>query len=215
MKLRILDDIVEAVGAVHRLSRVIGRHDSDLAKQMRRAVTSVGLNAGEGLYASGANRTLRLESAMNSGREVILALRIAGGPAIWKPRSSLARSRRSIASSPPCTSSLVDRGEKSPPQSEQGRWFRLPAARSASCARRRPESRARPERRAHGSDRPVAHRRLTHAGRSEEITPWRELDSYLSAPRSNVAQSSGRDDAPSGRADGIATIVAQSSAGLG
>jgi four helix bundle protein len=78
MKLRILDDIVEAVGAVHRICRVIARHDPDLAKQLRRAVNSVGLNAGEGLSAAGANRTVRLESAMNSGREVVLGLRIAG-----------------------------------------------------------------------------------------------------------------------------------------
>jgi four helix bundle protein len=78
MKLRIVDDIVETVGTIHRLSRIIARQDGDLAKQMRRAITSVGLNSGEGLYATGGNRTVRIESAMTSGREVILALRIAG-----------------------------------------------------------------------------------------------------------------------------------------
>jgi len=77
MKLVILDHIVETVGAVHRLCRVIARRDPDLAKQMMRAANSVGLNAGEGLLAVGGNRTTRLESAMNSGREVILGLRIA------------------------------------------------------------------------------------------------------------------------------------------
>ena len=78
MKLLILDDIVETVGSVHRLCRVISRHDPDLAKQMRRAINSVGLNSGEGLFAAGGNRTVRIESAMTSGREVILGLRIAG-----------------------------------------------------------------------------------------------------------------------------------------
>jgi len=78
MQLRIVDDIVQTVGTIHRLCRVIARHDPDLSKQMKRAINSVGLNAGEGLYARGGNRTVRIESAMNSGREVILGLRIAG-----------------------------------------------------------------------------------------------------------------------------------------
>jgi four helix bundle protein len=76
--LRILDQIVETVGSVHDQCRVIARQDPDLSKQIRRAVSSVGLNAGEGLYARGGNRTVRLESAMASGREVIMGLRIAG-----------------------------------------------------------------------------------------------------------------------------------------
>ena len=49
MKLRILDDILTTVGAIHRLCRIVARQDADLAKQMRRAMNSVGLNAGEGL----------------------------------------------------------------------------------------------------------------------------------------------------------------------
>jgi four helix bundle protein len=52
--------------------------DPDLSKQIKRAVNSVGLNAGEGLSARGGNRTVRIESAMSSAREVILGLRIAG-----------------------------------------------------------------------------------------------------------------------------------------
>ena len=78
MQLRILDDIVQTVGIIHRLCRVIARHDPDLSKQMKRAINSVGLNSGEGLSARGGNRTVRIESAMTSGREVILGLRIAG-----------------------------------------------------------------------------------------------------------------------------------------
>lgn len=78
MQLRIADDIVQTVGTLHQLSRVIARQDPDLSKQLRRALNSIGLNAGEGLAARGGNRTVRLESAMASGREVIMALRIAG-----------------------------------------------------------------------------------------------------------------------------------------
>ena len=78
MQLRILDDIVHAVGTIHGICRVIARHDPDLARQIKRAINSVALNSGEGLFARGGNRTVRIESAMNSGREVILGLRIAG-----------------------------------------------------------------------------------------------------------------------------------------
>jgi four helix bundle protein len=77
MKLRIVDDIIVMVGRVHRLAKVIARQDSDLAKQMRRSSSSVGLNAGEGLSGRDGNRTARLENAMCSGRETIMALRIA------------------------------------------------------------------------------------------------------------------------------------------
>ncbi len=78
MSLRILDDIVRTTGIIHRLCLVIGRRDSDLSRQIRRAVNSLGLNAGEGISARAGNRTVRIESAMTSGREVILGLRIAG-----------------------------------------------------------------------------------------------------------------------------------------
>ena len=39
---------------------------------------AVGLNAAEGLCGQKGNRTARLESAMCSGRETIMALRISG-----------------------------------------------------------------------------------------------------------------------------------------
>ncbi len=78
MQLRIVDDIIQTIGTIHGLCRVIGRQDADLSKQIRRAINSLGLNSGEGLSARGGNRTVRLESAMASGREVIFGLRIAG-----------------------------------------------------------------------------------------------------------------------------------------
>lgn len=78
MQLRILDDIIDTVGRVHRLCRLVARHDPGLSRQMREAVNSVGLNAGEGLWARAGNRTSRLETAINSGRETIVGLRISG-----------------------------------------------------------------------------------------------------------------------------------------
>jgi four helix bundle protein len=86
MQLRIVDDIVLTVGTVHQLCRIIARQDPDLGKQMKRAVNSVGLNAGEGLSARGGNRTVRIESAMASGREVIMGLRIAGAAGYLNPQ---------------------------------------------------------------------------------------------------------------------------------
>ena len=55
MSLRILDDIVQTVGIVHRLCLVIARRDPDLSRQMKRAINSVGLDAGEGLSARAGN----------------------------------------------------------------------------------------------------------------------------------------------------------------
>jgi hypothetical protein len=45
---------------------------------MKSAASSLGLNAGEGLYGPAGKRTSQLDIAMCSGREVIMALRIAG-----------------------------------------------------------------------------------------------------------------------------------------
>lgn len=44
MRLRIYDKSLEMVRSVVRLSRIVQEHDSDLARQMRRACTSVPLN---------------------------------------------------------------------------------------------------------------------------------------------------------------------------
>lgn len=78
MRLLIVDEMVVMVGRVHKLAKIVARQDADLAKQMKRSSASVGLNAAEGLYGRGGNRTVRLESAMCSGRETMIALRIAG-----------------------------------------------------------------------------------------------------------------------------------------
>jgi four helix bundle protein len=85
MQLRIVDDIVQTTGTIHGLCRVIARRDPDLSKQMKRAINCVGLNSGEGLSARGGNRTVRLESAVASGREVIIGLRIAGAAGYLAP----------------------------------------------------------------------------------------------------------------------------------
>ena len=54
--------------------------------ELREASSSVGLNAGEGLYARGGNRTKSLETAMNSGRETMVGLRISGAAGYLGPK---------------------------------------------------------------------------------------------------------------------------------
>jgi four helix bundle protein len=88
--LRVLDDIVDTIASVHRLCRSVARHDADLSRQIKRAINSLGLNVGEGLSARAGNRTVRLESAMTSGREAIFGLRIAGAAA-YLDSSTVAR----------------------------------------------------------------------------------------------------------------------------
>lgn len=84
-KLRILDDVVAMVGRVDRLARVIARGNRELADQLRRASISVGLNAAEGMHARGKKRLAQLDIAMGSGRESIMALRLAGALGLLEP----------------------------------------------------------------------------------------------------------------------------------
>ena len=76
--MKILDSLVEVVRLVHGLAERVARHDRDLAQQMRRASTSSALNASEGVYAKAGKRRSRLEDAVNSARETMMALKLAG-----------------------------------------------------------------------------------------------------------------------------------------
>ncbi|MEM1033772.1 MAG: four helix bundle protein, partial [Myxococcota bacterium] len=53
------------------------RQDRELSNQLRRAAMSAGLNAAEGVQARGRKRGAMLDIAMASGREAIMALRLA------------------------------------------------------------------------------------------------------------------------------------------
>jgi four helix bundle protein len=76
--MKILDSLVEMVQLVHGLARKVARHDRDLAQQMKRSSSSAALNGSEGLFARAGKRTSRLEDAVNSARETVMALRLAG-----------------------------------------------------------------------------------------------------------------------------------------
>ena len=68
---------LEVARDVARLMPAISRADSDLARQLRRAVTSVPLNLGEGMCSRGRLRQARYHSALGSCREVLSCLEVA------------------------------------------------------------------------------------------------------------------------------------------
>ena len=75
--MKILDTTVDMVQRIHKLAGNVARHDRDLASQMKRSSTSVALNCSEGIWSKAGKRRSRLEDALNSARETVMALRIA------------------------------------------------------------------------------------------------------------------------------------------
>ena len=59
------------------LTERISRRDPDLARQLRRALTSIPLNINEGMYSGGKNRGARLTNAMASAKECVACLEVA------------------------------------------------------------------------------------------------------------------------------------------
>jgi four helix bundle protein len=75
--LRIHDDMLEAIVAMRPMIASIERSDSDLARQLRRAASSVVLNLAEGSGSFGRVRTVRYRTALGSARESFACLRTA------------------------------------------------------------------------------------------------------------------------------------------
>ena len=74
--MKIYDIALELVRSIMRLVRIVAEHDPDLARQMKRAVTSVPLNMQEGLYSLGGNRVARFHNSMGSARELMSCLHV-------------------------------------------------------------------------------------------------------------------------------------------
>ena len=91
--MKTLDSLVGLVRVVHGLAGKVARHDRDLAQQMRRASTSAALNASEGLHAKAGKRRSRLEDAINSARETLMALRLAEACAYLPAAEAVAAGR--------------------------------------------------------------------------------------------------------------------------
>ena len=77
MGLRIYDDVIVLTREMRGLLASIGKHDPDLARQTRRALTSIALNVAEGNYQRAGNQRLRFQTAMGSADEVRACLEIS------------------------------------------------------------------------------------------------------------------------------------------
>ena len=77
MALRIYSVAIEMVRELRPLMEKIKTRDSNLAEQMRRAVTSIPLNLQEGAYSPGGNVRARVHTALGSAAEVRACLDVA------------------------------------------------------------------------------------------------------------------------------------------
>jgi four helix bundle protein len=75
--LRIYDDMLDAVRTMRGALAAIEKRDPDLARQLRRAASSVVLNLAEGSGSFGRVRTVRYRTALGSARETLACLRVA------------------------------------------------------------------------------------------------------------------------------------------
>ena len=75
--LKIYDDMVDTVRSMRGMIAAIEKRDSDLARQLRRAASSVVLNVAEGSGSFGGMRTARYRTALGSARETLACLRVA------------------------------------------------------------------------------------------------------------------------------------------
>ena len=75
--LRIHDDMLQAIADMRPVLSAIQRRDIDLARQLRRAASSVALNIAEGSGSAGGVRTQRYKTALGSARETMSCLQVA------------------------------------------------------------------------------------------------------------------------------------------
>jgi four helix bundle protein len=74
--LKIYDDMLETLRAMRGAIEAIDKRDPDLARQLRRAASSVVLNVAEGSGSFGRMRTARYRTALGSARETLACLRV-------------------------------------------------------------------------------------------------------------------------------------------
>jgi len=77
MTLRIQGEAIELVRRTRAVVEAIGKHDKDLERQVRRAMTSVVLNGREGERQGRGKGRQRFEDAMGSADEVKGGLEVA------------------------------------------------------------------------------------------------------------------------------------------
>ena len=77
MTLRIMNTAIELVRGMRGTIDCVAQQDADLARQMRRALTSIPLNIAEGERRWNGHGRQRFETAMGSANEVAACLRVA------------------------------------------------------------------------------------------------------------------------------------------
>ncbi len=75
--LKIYDVSLSVISRLKPVIGVIERRDSDLARQLRRALASIALNIAEGSYARGRNRNALYQVALGSAKESKACLDVA------------------------------------------------------------------------------------------------------------------------------------------
>jgi four helix bundle protein len=75
--LRIYEVAIRVLEELRPAVKVIEARDRDLARQMRRAASSIVLNIAEGSGSSGGTRRERYRNALGSAREVVACLEVA------------------------------------------------------------------------------------------------------------------------------------------
>jgi four helix bundle protein len=75
--LRIYSFTIDTLRLVAPIIETIARRDADLARQLRRAASSIALNTAEGHGSTGGNERLRFRSAHASTQEVRACLDVA------------------------------------------------------------------------------------------------------------------------------------------
>ena len=74
--LKIYDDMLDVVRSMRGALAAIEKSDPNLARQLRRAASSVVLNVAEGSGSFGRVRTARYRTALGSARETLACLRV-------------------------------------------------------------------------------------------------------------------------------------------
>jgi four helix bundle protein len=75
--LKIYPVLLDLIRSLRGRLQELERHDYDLARQCRRALSSVALNLAEGAYSRGRNRGARFQTALGSLREVQACFEVA------------------------------------------------------------------------------------------------------------------------------------------
>jgi four helix bundle protein len=77
IRLGLQERILEVLTASRPVVDAIGRRDRDLASQLRRALSSIALNAAEGAGTLAGNARLRFQTAYGSAKEAYAAFQVA------------------------------------------------------------------------------------------------------------------------------------------